>query len=116
MFLFLVTTTSNSILLVTLFSISSGFGGICWSGFLVNHLDLAPQYAGHLIALSHTLATIPAIFGPSLIKAIVKHGTIDEWNVIMYGGIIAYLFGASIFWKFADANIQPWATQINSKA
>nr|pir hypothetical protein ZK54.1 - Caenorhabditis elegans [Caenorhabditis elegans] len=84
-FLFLVTTTSNSILLVTLFSISSGFGGICWSGFLVNHLDLAPQYAGHLIALSHTLATIPAIFGPSLIKAIVKHGTIDEWNVIMYG-------------------------------
>lgn len=113
-FLFLTMTTSNSLLLVLFFSISIGLGGICWCGFSVNHLDLAPQYAGHLMAASNTFATIPGIFGPLLVGAIVQNGTIGEWNIIIYVIISVYLVGSAVFWKFADASLQPWASDHTS--
>ncbi|CAI5455815.1 unnamed protein product [Caenorhabditis angaria] len=108
-FLLLIVATSHPTLIVIFFSISIGIGGICWSGFSVNHLDLAPQYAGHLMAASNTIATIPGILGPLFVGAIVQSAGINEWNLVLFVIIGFYIVGAAIFWKFADAKLQPWA-------
>lgn len=42
-FLILASLAKTPAFLVGYLSISIGLGGICWSGFSVNHLDLAPQ-------------------------------------------------------------------------
>ena len=46
-------------------------GGWGVRGFIVNHLDITPQYASILMGLSNTFATIPGIVSPSLTGAIV---------------------------------------------
>lgn len=41
-----------------------GLSGFQFSGFLVNHVDIAPRYAGTLFGLSNTFATISGIVAP----------------------------------------------------
>jgi ACS family sodium-dependent inorganic phosphate cotransporter len=48
---------------VALATISLGATGMATGGFAVNHLDVAPRYAGILMGLSNTFATLPGIVG-----------------------------------------------------
>lgn len=61
----------NSMICIT---IAVGLGAFAWSGFAVNHLDLAPQYASILMGISNTFATIPGIVSPSLTGILVQNG------------------------------------------
>lgn len=45
-------------------------------GFLSNHIDIAPSYAGTLMALTNTAATIPGIIVP-LFVAHMTHGNVS---------------------------------------
>lgn len=47
-------------------TIAVGLGAFAWSGFAVNHLDIAPQYASVLMGIGNTFATIPGIVSPML--------------------------------------------------
>lgn len=40
-----------------------GFGGMCFSGFAVNHLDIAPRHADILWGITNTAGTLPGIIG-----------------------------------------------------
>ena len=40
-----------------------GFGAFTWSGFVPNHLDIAPRYADVLMGITNTAGTIPGIIG-----------------------------------------------------
>jgi ACS family sodium-dependent inorganic phosphate cotransporter len=48
---------------VALATVSLGATGMATGGFAVNHLDVAPRYAGILMGLSNTFATLPGIIG-----------------------------------------------------
>ena len=56
---------------VVCITIAVGLGAFAWSGFAVNHLDVAPQYASILMGISNTFATIPGIVSPLLTGFIV---------------------------------------------
>ncbi|PIO77618.1 hypothetical protein TELCIR_00283 [Teladorsagia circumcincta] len=108
-FLALASVTTSPPFLVAYLSISIGLGGICWAGFSVNHLDLAPQFAGHLMGISNTLATLPGMLCPLIVGYIVTTGSATEWNIIFYSTAAIYGLGAAFFWKFASGDLQPWA-------
>ena len=55
-------------------TIAVGLGAFAWSGFAVNHLDIAPQYASILMGISNTFATIPGIISPLLTGILVNNG------------------------------------------
>lgn len=57
---------------VVCITVAVGLGAFAWSGFAVNHLDIAPQYASILMGISNTFATIPGIISPSLVGLVVK--------------------------------------------
>lgn len=61
----------NSMVCIT---IAVGLGAFAWSGFAVNHLDVAPQYASILMGVSNTWATIPGIVSPLLTGFLVSNG------------------------------------------
>lgn len=44
-------------------------------GFLGNHIDIAPNYAGTLMALTNTAATLPGIIMPIFVGT-VTHGKV----------------------------------------
>lgn len=49
-----------------------GMGGM-FSGFLSNHIDIAPNYAGTLVAITNTAATIPGIIVPLFVGVITTN-------------------------------------------
>ncbi len=55
---------------VSLLTVSVGFCGLAMAGFNLNHIDIAPQYAGVLMGITNFAATIPGIIGPLVAKTI----------------------------------------------
>lgn len=51
-----------------------GLGAFSISGYAVNHLDIAPQYAGILMGISNTFGTMPGIISPLITGFIVQSG------------------------------------------
>ena len=47
--------------------------GFQYSGVMVNHVDIAPQYAGVLFGISNTAATLPGIAAPYVIGVITSN-------------------------------------------
>ncbi|XP_077290239.1 major facilitator superfamily transporter 9 isoform X2 [Arctopsyche grandis] len=96
--------------------IAVGLGGFAWSGFSVNHLDIAPQHASVLMGLSNTVATLPGIISPLLAGAIVTHNTAEEWRVVFFISSGIYLVGAVIYGIWCSGVRQPWAMEQSTES
>ncbi|XP_046451668.1 sialin-like isoform X1 [Daphnia pulex] len=92
-------------------TIAVGFGGFAWSGFSVNHLDIAPQYASLIMGLSNTVATLPGIVSPALTGYIVQNKTEEGWHMVFMISSMIYLSGASFYCFGASGKLQAWASQ-----
>ena len=60
-------------------SLALGSSGLVVAGFLSNHLDIAPNYAGILMGITNTAGTIPGIIAPlvaRLIASAVSHSVV----------------------------------------
>ena len=54
----------NTTLAVLLFSLALGMSAFNNASYNVNHLDIAPRYAGVLMGITNSVATIPGMVGP----------------------------------------------------
>lgn len=102
-------TGCNYTLAVTFLTISSSLGGVSASGFNINHLDIAPSYAGILLGITNTFATIPGMVGPVIARELTKHNTIEEWQTVFYIAASINLLGAAFYTIFGRGTVQPWA-------
>jgi len=93
-------------------TIAVGFGGFAWSGFSVNQLDIAPQYASVIMGISNTVATLPGIISPSITGFIVQNKSASEWHIVFYIAAAFYLFGGFFYGIFASGERQTWAPQL----
>uniref|UniRef100_A0A8C0N542 Major facilitator superfamily (MFS) profile domain-containing protein n=1 Tax=Canis lupus familiaris TaxID=9615 RepID=A0A8C0N542_CANLF len=96
-------------LAVVFLTISTTLGGFCSSGFSINHLDIAPSYAGILLGITNTFATIPGMVGPVIAKSLTPDNTIREWQTVFYIAAAINVFGAIFFSLFAKGEVQNWA-------
>ena len=62
---------------VTFLTLSVGSAGFAAAGYHVNYLDISPKYAGIVIGIANTIATIPGLVGPQVAKAIAKEVRIE---------------------------------------
>ncbi|XP_005811266.1 sialin [Xiphophorus maculatus] len=102
-------TGCNYTLAVTFLTISSALGGVSASGFNINHLDIAPSYAGILLGITNTFATIPGMVGPVIARALTHSNTIEEWQTVFYIAAAINVFGALFYTVFGRGTVQPWA-------
>uniref|UniRef100_A0A8C3CYY6 Sialin n=1 Tax=Cairina moschata TaxID=8855 RepID=A0A8C3CYY6_CAIMO len=63
----------NYALAVAFVTISTTLGGFCTSGYSINHLDIAPSYAGILLGITNSFATIPGMVGPVIAKSLTHN-------------------------------------------
>lgn len=90
-------------LAVFLLTLGTGTFGSMYSGFLSNHINIAPIFAGTLMAITNTVATIPGVVVPSFVGMMIHDSnTVDRWRIIfcVTAGILVvqatqYLFLAS---------------------
>ena len=64
---------SQVVAAVTLVTIAIGFLGLNSAGFLVNHLDVSPAYAGILQGITNTFATVPGFLGPTVVGILTEN-------------------------------------------
>jgi ACS family sodium-dependent inorganic phosphate cotransporter len=86
-----------AVILATLSLAGTGMGT---GGFATNHLDVAPRYAGILMGLSNTFATLPGIVGVAatglVLQATGSFAAIFYMIALVYAaGLIAYVRLAS---------------------
>jgi len=99
-FLLLLAHTESQAL--TVLCITLGLGSLaCFSsGMGINHLDIGPKYAGVLVGLTNTAATIPGILAPMITGFIVKFT--GDWNMVFYIAVAVMLFGTVVWNLFAS--------------
>ncbi|XP_073838325.1 major facilitator superfamily transporter 9 [Musca autumnalis] len=101
---------------VVCITIAVGLGAFAWSGFAVNHLDIAPQHASVLMGIGNTFATIPGIVSPMLTGYLVVDQTSEEWKTVFFISAGVYLIGCVIYWMWASGELQEWAKTDEMKA
>jgi ACS family sodium-dependent inorganic phosphate cotransporter len=72
-FMVIMALTTNVPLLIICINLSIGFGGLPWSSFGVNHLDIGAGYANVLMSISNTFATLPGIISPILTGHLIEN-------------------------------------------
>jgi ACS family sodium-dependent inorganic phosphate cotransporter len=110
-FMFLAVYILHPAITVACITIAIGLGAFAWCGFAVNHLDIAPQFAGILMGITNTFGTIPGIVSPLLTGFIVHDRSASQWRIVFYIAAAIYLVGAVIYWFFASGELQPWAVE-----
>ncbi|XP_068905629.1 vesicular glutamate transporter 1-like [Tenebrio molitor] len=106
------TFSTSSTLTVVCLVLAGGLGVWSWSGFGVNHLDIAPQHASVIMGISNTVGILAGIFNPILTGYIVTMQTAEQWRIMFSISIGIFLFGAIVYGTFASGEIQPWAVEV----
>lgn len=71
--------TTNTTLAVLLLTIAVGLNAGAGVGYLVNHIDLSPNFAGTLMGITNSIANILSLLAPLVAGAIVNgKGHSDE--------------------------------------
>ena len=64
---------NTRLLSVTFLALGAGFGGgLGMAGHGINHIDIAPRFAGVLMGITNTAGTIPGIVAPIIAKIIAQ--------------------------------------------
>ena len=63
---------TQTALAVILLIFAVTLSGTAYSGFLVNHMDIAPRFAGTLFGISNGLASVSGFIAPPVAAAITK--------------------------------------------
>lgn len=94
---------------VVLMTIAVTCIGGMYSGFLANHIDIAPNFAGSLVAVTNFVATIPGFVVPVFVGQLT-HGnqTIEAWRIIFLVTVILYIIEIVVYTTFGSGNEQPW--------
>ncbi|KAM4772109.1 sialin [Rhinophrynus dorsalis] len=108
-------TGCNYIMAVVFLTLSTTLGGFSISGYSINHLDIAPSFAGLLLGITNTFATIPGMVGPVIAKSLTPDNTVEQWQIVFYIAAAINVFGAIFFAIFASGTVQDWAVNSNKE-
>jgi len=104
----------NTGLAVALLTLSTMFVGGMYSGFLANHIDIAPPFAGTLMGITNTCATISGIVVPSVVGYITHNNqTVEAWRTIFFITMGIFGFEVVFYTLFASGELQEWAKPKN---
>ncbi|KAJ8680086.1 hypothetical protein QAD02_015873 [Eretmocerus hayati] len=97
----------------TVMMMLSGLGslyGAVYAGNQMNHIALAPRYAGTMYGITNAAANACGFLAPYVIGQIVDgHETLARWHTVFFMGA-AINMGANCFYLlFASATEQPWS-------
>ena len=66
-------TSTDYTTAIMMMTLGIGLNGFAESGFLINHLDIAPAFASVLLGITNTAGTMSGIISPTLTGFIVQH-------------------------------------------
>ncbi|CAH1784347.1 unnamed protein product [Owenia fusiformis] len=94
---------------VVLLTLGVSISGCQFSGFVVNHVDIAPRYAGILIGISNSIAACTGFIAPYVIGVITKDQTQGQWQIVFFISAAIYIITGIFYCIFASGEVQEWA-------
>ncbi|XP_076275641.1 sialin-like [Rhynchophorus ferrugineus] len=86
----------------------TAIGGM-FCGFLSNHIDIAPNFAGTLMAITNTVATIPGIVVPIFVSELTKRDdSIASWRIIFWVTVALYIIEIAVYMTCGSGDEQSW--------
>jgi MFS family permease len=102
--LLLVGEVDSVWLAITIMTIGNALGAFVVGGFVVNHMDIAPKYAGTLMGITNTAGTIPGIIGVFVSGLILE--LTGSWALVFQVTAGVTLFGLVFYLLFASSEKQ----------
>lgn len=96
------------------FAISGSFIVFCcllnffFSGFNVNHLDIAPRYAAILMGFSNGIGTLAGLTCPFVTEAFTAHSK-HGWTSVFLLASLIHFTGVTFYAVYASGELQEWA-------
>ncbi|XP_035724577.1 sialin-like [Vespa mandarinia] len=92
------------------------FNGAACQTSLVNHQDLAPNFAGSLYGVMNTFGSFPGFIIPPIIGALTnERNGVEEWRIMFWLSAGVFFSATILFWIFGSTQIQPWNDLSHSK-
>ncbi|CAB3260988.1 unnamed protein product [Arctia plantaginis] len=108
-FLLAFSFMSSTLPAVILLIVSLGMHSGIHAGFVVNIIDLAPNFAGSIMSLSNMLGSLTTLLIPVVVSNIVTDVTNPQQWQIVFIICVGYKFITNaLFVIFASADVQPW--------
>ncbi|KAK7082812.1 hypothetical protein SK128_019836 [Halocaridina rubra] len=95
--------------IVSMFCVGLFFNGAITASVMVNHTDIAPNYAGTLFGISNSLSGLITFMVPVIIGVLTEgEQTIGQWQKVFWTCIPIYIITHIIFFLFCSGTVQPW--------
>lgn len=102
-------TKANTTLAIMLLTVAVGFNSAAYVGYLVNHLDLAPNFAGTLMGVTNFMANCISIMAPLVAGTVITdEADPTQWRIVFFISAGIYLLGNTLFVIFGKAKVQKW--------
>jgi len=99
----------DQVVVVVLICLATCFNGCVYPGYNSNHVDLSSRYAGVLMGLSNSFATIPGFLAPAVVGILTENNnTKGQWQVIFMIAAFVYCIGALIYVILGSGKEQEW--------
>lgn len=93
---------------MALFTIAMGIMGTFYPGMKVNGLDLSPNYAGTLMALTNGLGAITGIVAPYVVGVMTPESTLTQWRLVFWVAFAVFVVTTVVYSLWASGEVQPW--------
>lgn len=98
--LFFLPAITNPAPALVLITASACCGAMSLAAFGINHLDIGPRYAGVLMGISNTAATLPGIIGVAATGLILQ--LTGSFGAVFYVTAVIYLIGLAGYLAWAS--------------
>ncbi|KAI5639148.1 major facilitator superfamily domain-containing protein [Phthorimaea operculella] len=100
---------TDKVLAVLMLTITVGINAGQYAGYMLVHIDLAPNFSACLMGITNFLANIISIIAPLVCGYIVDDETDSaEWREVFLIATGVYFFTNLFFLLFATSEKQPW--------
>ena len=89
---------------IALLSFTLACSSVGVSGYWANIIDIGPRFAGPLLGISNTVATLPGVFG-NLSTGWILDASGGNWNLVFGLAIALNLLALAVFLRFAQGHV-----------
>ncbi|XP_031628445.1 putative inorganic phosphate cotransporter [Contarinia nasturtii] len=100
----------DKMLVVVMFTLAMGFMGTFYPGMKVNPLDLSPNYAGSIMAVTNGIGALTGVAAPVFVGVMTPNSSLTEWRIVFWITFVIFGVTTIIYSIWASAEVQPWNT------
>ncbi|XP_056187588.1 sodium-dependent phosphate transport protein 4-like isoform X2 [Falco biarmicus] len=101
----------SSTVVVVLLTLALTIMSMTGAGININHIDIAPRYAGFLLGITNTFGIVAGIIAPTTVGLLISQDLQTGWRNAFFLSAALNLFGLIFYIAFGSGTIQDWARE-----